>query len=244
MKVRNFLFIVATFFLCGMANSQTLSQDTLAESSPIKRIGVYVLPYYQSAKSPEGRPVVAVSNKFGAQLSSNQRQDILTVRDAIQANPQLITPMTLMVLAIRLYDVGLRDDAVFWFYAAKNRYSVMARVLDVKNPQLAQVEDSIRNFAILAGPFFNSYAFCDLSKQRAASASAIAWVEQNPYEAIFISQLPALPGDRAVNMKEGIAEIKLRAEKEQQYFDDPSNLATFNKTRNERHVAEQFCWKS
>ena len=30
--------------------------------------------------------------------------------------------MTMMVLAIRLYDVGLRDDAVFWFYAAKDRY--------------------------------------------------------------------------------------------------------------------------
>ena len=38
-----------------------------------------------------------------------------------------LTPMTIMVLAIRLYDVGLRDDAVFWFYAAKNRFATARR---------------------------------------------------------------------------------------------------------------------
>ena len=45
--------------------------------------------------------------------------------------------MTMMVLSIRLYDVGLRDDAVFWFYVAKDRYIVLSEVLNVKAPQLA-----------------------------------------------------------------------------------------------------------
>ena len=36
-----------------------------------------------------------------------------------------------MVLAIRFYDVGLRDDAVFWFYAAKDRYLTLDEVVDV-----------------------------------------------------------------------------------------------------------------
>ena len=54
-------------------------------------------------------------------LSSSRREDILATRDLIVAAPKLVTPMTLMVLAIRLYDVGLRDDAVFWFYAAKDQ---------------------------------------------------------------------------------------------------------------------------
>ena len=39
--------------------------------------------------------------------------------------------MTMMVLAIRLYDVGLRDDAVFWFYVARARYITLEDVLDV-----------------------------------------------------------------------------------------------------------------
>ena len=43
--------------------------------------------------------------------------------------------MTLMVLAIRLYDVGgCRDDAVFWFYAAENRYLTLE---DVRGRQRA-----------------------------------------------------------------------------------------------------------
>ena len=52
-----------------------------------------------------------------------------------RAKPKLVTPMTMMVLAIRFYDVGLRDDAVFWFYVAKDRYIVMSEVLDVKTPK-------------------------------------------------------------------------------------------------------------
>jgi hypothetical protein len=43
----------------------------------------------------------------------------------IVAKPQVVTPMTMMVLAIRLYDVGLRDDAVFWFYASKDRFQTL-----------------------------------------------------------------------------------------------------------------------
>ena len=52
--------------------------------------------------------------------------------------------MTMMVLAIRLYDVGLRDDAVFWFYVAKDRTIVLSDVLNVKTPQLAQADDERR----------------------------------------------------------------------------------------------------
>lgn len=212
------------------------------ETKPVKYIGVYISPYYQSAQSPEGHPIVAVSKDFDKQLASNKREDILAVRDAIQAKPQLVTPMTLMVLAIRLYDVGLRDDAVFWFYAAKNRYFAMSGVLDVKSPALAQLEDTVKNFAVLAGPFINSYAFCDSSKQRETSLKSIAWVEQNPYEAMFMEQLPAMPGDRVENLKKSIADIKARAQKEALFFDDPKNQEAFIRKRKDAHVPEQFCW--
>lgn len=37
------------------------------------------------------------------------------MRDLILVKPKTVTPMGKMVLAIRLYDVGLRDDAVFCF---------------------------------------------------------------------------------------------------------------------------------
>jgi hypothetical protein len=212
------------------------------DTKPVKQIDIYVTPYYVSATTLDGHPKVAVNTSFDTQLSSNKREDILAVRDAIQAQPKLITPMTLMVLAIRLYDVGLRDDAVFWFYVAKNRYISMTDVVDIQAPPLAGVDDAMGSFATLAGPFINSYAFCNVAKQHEAAVKSIGWVEQHPYEALFWEKLPALPGDRTQNLQKSIQTLKGNAQKEQAYFADPKNLQDFNKTRQENHVPEQYCW--
>src|SRR5215831_18730631 len=190
-------------------------------AEPVRSVAIYVQPFYQSAKTPSERPRVSVGAQFNDLLSSNRREDIVAARDRILAAPKLVTPMTMMVLAIRLYDVGLRDDAVFWFYAAKDRYIVLSEVLDVKTPQLAAADDAVRNFATLAGPVINGYAFCDLAKQKSAHAKAVEWVEANPYQVMFRSDVAALPGDRAENLKRAIASAKERAAKESAYFDNP-----------------------
>ena len=239
---RSRLLLIALLLAAGAAAvAQPPSRDT-AITKPVKQIDIYVTPYYESAKTVDGHPTVAVATAFDTQLSSNKREDILAVRDAIQAQSKLITPMTLMALAIRLYDVGLRDDAVFWFYVAKDRYLTMAAVLDIKTASLAQAAEAIDAFSSLAGPFINGYAFCNLAKQRDEKLKAIAWVEQHPYEAAFMEKLPALPGDRAQNLQKSIESLKESAQKEQQYLADPKNLEDFNNDRKENHVAEQFCW--
>jgi hypothetical protein len=226
------------------AAARAPSRDTQTSTKPVKQIDIYVTPYYESAKTLDSHPTVAVATAFDTQLSSNKREDILAVRDAIQAQSKLITPMTLMVLAIRLYDVGLRDDAVFWFYVAKDRYLTMADVLDMKTASLAPVDDAIGAFATLAGPSINGYAFCNLAKQRDEKVKSIAWIEEHPYEAVFMEKLPALPGDRTQNLRKSIESLRENAQKERQYFDDPKNLEDFNKSRKENHVAEQFCWRN
>ena len=150
--------------------------------------------------------------------------------------------MTLMALAIRLYDIGLRDDAVFWFYAAKDRYLTLAGVADVRAPQLAQVEDAVRNFSVLAGPVINGYAFCDVANQRQIRARALQWVIENPYQAIFMPQVTALPGDRDANLRNAVAEIKANAAKERDYLDKPANVAQLTQTRRENGMDQKFCW--
>jgi hypothetical protein len=234
------MIMLAAAACAGAAATQAPSRD--ADTKPVKQIDIYVTPYYVSAKTLDGHPSVAVATMFDTQLSSNKREDILAVRDAIQAQSKLITPMTLMVLAIRLYDVGLRDDAVFWFYVAKNRYLTMADVVDMKAPSLAAVNGAMDAFHTLAGPFINSYAFCNLAKQLDAEVKSIAWTEQHPYEAVFMEKLPALPGDRAQNLQKSIQSLKGNVQKERQYFADPKTLEDFNKTRTENHVPEQYCW--
>jgi hypothetical protein len=155
----------------------------------------------------------------------------------------LVTPMTLMVLAIRFYDVGLRDEAVFWFYAAKDRYIVMSEVLDVKTQLLAQADDAMRSFSTLVGPVINGYAFCDLAKQKELHAKAVDWVENNPYDVMFMAKAPALPGDHAANAKRAVANAKERAAKERAYFDDAKNVETFSASRKKNEMDAKFCWK-
>ena len=212
-------------------------------AEPVRHVPIYVEPFYRSAPTPDGQPRVAVGKQFNALLASNRREDILAARDLIVGVPKLITPMTLMVLAIRFYEVGLRDDAVFWFYVAKDRYIVMSEVLDVNTPQLAQADDAVRSFATLAGPVINGYAFCDLAKQRELHAKAVEWVENNPYEVMFMAQAPALPGDRAENHKRALAHAKERAAQERAYFADAKTVEAFYATRKRNEADAKFCWK-
>lgn len=209
----------------------------------VDQIPVFVQPYYEAASSPRGRPQVAVGRDFDELLSSNRRSDITSARGMIEANPDMITPMTFMVLAIRLYDVGLRDEAVFWFYVAKDRFQTLADVLVVESPALAQPAQAVVAFNSLAGPFINGYAFCDLDNQRQLRREALEWVEHTPYQALFMSQLPARPGDRGANLRRSIAEIRKAVEEEERYLADPGNLAEFRRIRAENRADEIFCLK-
>jgi hypothetical protein len=209
-------------------------------AEPVKRIDVYVQPYYQAGSPPR----IAVGTQYDALLASTRASDVARARDEIANNNAMLTPMTLMVLAIRLYDVGLRDDSVFWFYAAKNRFATLATVADIKSPQLAQVEDAVRNFALLAGPVINGYAFCDVANQQKLAAKALQWTIDNPYQALFLPQVPAMPGDRAKNLDKAIAELKVAAGKERDYLRQPANVENLKRQRRENGADEKYCWTS
>ena len=210
-------------------------------AEPVRHIGIYVEPFYEAAATPNGNPHVAVGGPFDALLASNRREDILTARDLIVRDPKVVTPMTLMVLAIRFYDIGLRDDAVFWFYVAKDRYVVMSEVLDKQ--YLSQANDAIRSFATLAGPVINGYAFCDLAKQSELHANAVDWVEKNPYQLMFTEAFPALPGNRSENARRAVAHARERAAKERAYFADTKNAQAFYAVRKANDADVKFCWK-
>jgi len=213
-------------------------------AEPVRHIAIYVQPYYESAATSGGAPRVAVGKQFDALLGSNRRQDIVAARDAIRARPELVTPMTLMVLAIRLYDVGLRDESVFWFYVAKDRFVTLAEVLDMRASSLAQVEQATRDFATLAGPVINGYAFCDVAKQQQAQQKALAWVEANPYQALFIPKLPARPGDRRANLGRALEMLRAGIDKERRHLEQPDNLKTLAEARRKNGADAKYCWQS
>lgn len=211
--------------------------------APVRSIDVYVQPYYEAARQPGTAPRVSVAKAWDAQLASQRQEDIARVRDAIRADNAMITPMTLMVLAIRLYDTGQRDDAVFWFYAAKYRYATLAEVADVRSPALAQVEDAVRSFALLAGPVINGYAFCDVQRQQRQNRAAAQWVAANPYRALMLPQIPARPGDRAENLARAIAKIDEAVRNEQEKLARPTELAALATARRDNGAEAKYCWR-
>lgn len=226
--------------LVSLALALAAASATAAE--PVRRIGVYVLPYYAAAADDGGRPQVAVGKAFDERLASQDPAVIAEVEKSIRAAPELVTPMTLMVLAIRLYDVGLRDEAVFWFYAAKDRYATLAAVLDMSHPALAQVAQATRDFAVTAGPDLNGYAFCDLGRQARQRQAALDWVAANPYRALFIDALPARPGDRQAHLEAALADLRTQAARERDALATPELHARVAATREANQMQDKYCW--
>jgi len=215
--------------------------ETLIAAEPVKRILIFVEPFY-SARTPNEAPKVGTGRPHADLLASHKREDIIAARNMIVAQPQTVTPMTMMVLAIRLYDVGLRDDAVFWFYASKDRFQTLTEVAVPNAPQLEIAATAMRDFNALAGPIINGYAFCHLAVQQATRTKAIAWVEANPYEAVFNERVPARTTNRLDALAGAINIVKANAVKERAYFDDPRNASQFAAARKKNEADAKYCW--
>jgi hypothetical protein len=233
---------VTTRFALLLLTLALLTAAARAEDVRVKRVAIYVEPYYASSREPDDTPRVNVYKALDRLLASNDAQDIARARDLVKADNENVTPMTLMVLAIRLYDVGLRDDAVFWYYAARNRMITTMRVADMK--ALADVERAMRDFVALAGPVINGYAFCDIDKQKAIARSAAKWTVDHPYMALLEPKVPALAGDRKENMRKAFNEVMESTAKEQAWLDSMANVDDLKKRRRESGADEKYCWKT
>ena len=222
----------------------TLCAPAHGADERVKRIAIYVEPYYAASHEAEGTPRVEVASKYDRLLASNNAEDVARARDLIAQEYDSITPMTMMVLAIRLYDVGLRDDAVFWFYAGKNRFATAMRVADMKARELGNAERATRDFIYLAGPVINGYAFCDIEKQKKIAKDALKWTIDHPYTALLNPEIPALPGDRRDNFRNAFNELMAGLAKEEAYLDAMPNVESIKKQRRENGADVKYCWRN
>jgi len=230
--------------LLGVAIAALASLAGVAHAAaPVKTIGVYVEPYYRSPAAPGEQRRVAVGKRYDALLASDRREDILAVRDMIKAEPKVVTPMVMMVLAVRLYDVGERDEALFWFYAAKDRMLILMEVAHPTSGQLAEAVEAVGSFSRLAGPTLNGYAFCDLKNQQALRVRALEWVAANPYEVMFMAQFNARGEDRTALAAAGLKLARDNAGKERGYFEDAVTREKFYATRKQNDAEDRFCWR-
>jgi len=133
---------------------------TQPEINP-SHIDVYVTPYYDSKG-----PAVKVG-RFSSGLASAKEDDFLTTIAEMKKDWDRLTFPEVYVGAIRLYDLGYRKEAVYWFYSAQYRGRQFGVLLDqskmgsIGSPgfELLHAQNA---FLQLVGPYINGYAFGDM----------------------------------------------------------------------------------
>jgi hypothetical protein len=123
-------------------------------------IDAYITPYYNS----KGLEVSV--GRFSSGLASKNEADFLATIAQMKKDWDRLTFPELYVAAIRLYDLGYRKEAVYWFYSAQYRGRQFGVLLDqskmgsIGSPgfELFHAQNA---FYQLVGTYINGYAFED-----------------------------------------------------------------------------------
>ena len=245
MRIRPALFLSALLAAPLLALAQAASAAASAPEAavpPVVQLGVDVPPYYVAGARFGLAPKVAVDPDYDKLLSSARREDIQRAVLAIAAKPELVKPETLIVLAMRLYDVGLRDDAVFWYYAGRDRFLTMEQVLDMRSLQLVRSTEVVETFIRAAGPAMDGYAYCSVAQQAEHEDRAIAWVAAHPYKILGYSELPGATEDRNAALVDAVNHLRDASRKKKALLDDPKTLGELMDARARNQAHERYCW--
>jgi hypothetical protein len=159
----------------------------LAQPMPI-----FVTPYYD-AKGP----VVNVG-KFSEGLKAVDREAIAKVVKQMQGERATLPVEAMYVAAIRLYDTGLRDESVSWFYLAQYRARLLMSVFDPgkvgsMGAPAFELRSALGSFQELAGTFINGYAGCSQKVWLAGIDAALADSKTLPRLATIYPRVALLP---------------------------------------------------
>jgi hypothetical protein len=121
-------------------------------------IRMYVTPYYDS----EGLQVNV--GKFSKELASMTKASAQKTQQSLKSAWGTLSPETMYVAAIRLYDLGLKDDSAYWFYSAQYRAILFRRLLDPAKigeigSKAFELQQAYAAFHQLAGEYINGYAW-------------------------------------------------------------------------------------
>lgn len=146
-------FVVLACALAGSAIAQVTGDPA--------RIEVYITPFYNS-KGP-----TAEASPFSTGLATkNEPEFVATIKRMKQSWNGLRFP-EVYVAAIRLYDLGFRNESIYWFYSAQYRGRLFASLVDrekmgsIGAPAFELVQ-AASAFQQLVGPYINGYAFGDV----------------------------------------------------------------------------------
>jgi hypothetical protein len=153
----------------------------------VSRIDVYVAPYYKS------QGTVINVGRFSSGLASTNEAEFVATITKMKTDWDKLSFPELYVGAIRLYDLGYRKEAIYWFYVAQYRGRQFGTLIDRTKMgtigdtgyELLQAQNA---FYQLVSPFVLGYAFGD-------TESLIKIVEKVKQECRRVPDLEAIyPG--------------------------------------------------
>lgn len=118
-------------------------------------MAIYVSPWYNSD------PLTIDVGAYNDELSSDDPQKMLETAEKIRTEIDQLPIQTLYVLSIRLYDLGQKEQALYWFYTARFRTRIFTEMLCEEGrvgDAAFETRQALAAFSKLAGTTFDRYA--------------------------------------------------------------------------------------
>ena len=155
MKMTKIYLLLSALFLCA-------SCGDVVPREKQNYIPIYVTPFYES------EPLGVNAGPYSERLMSNSRSQMLALSEEFKRDKDNIHIIPMAVLMVRLYDLGLKDEACYWYYTFQMRRNIVRSMLDnhwaeIGHPpfELTSAADSFKQ---LAGEWINGYSFGDPEK--------------------------------------------------------------------------------
>jgi hypothetical protein len=141
--------------IAGLAQENGKTETDVGRQMP-----VYITPFYES----EGLKITV--GEHSQTLANADAKSIREIAGALKKEKDKLRAEVMYVTAIRLYDLGHKDEAVYWFYTAQYRARLFTTLLD--NEKIGTIGDeafelkhAYNAFNQLAGIYINGYGFGD-----------------------------------------------------------------------------------
>lgn len=149
--------ILAAAVLIGAVNGVLGKRAQEGQS----RIPLYVTPFYSSD------PLAISVGEYSKELLRADSKMIGAIAADLWKRRNTLRAEVMYVLAIRLFDLGQKEEAVYWYYAAQFRSKVFEPILDkTKVGQIGseafELPHAYHAFDVLLHNFIHAYAFRDL----------------------------------------------------------------------------------
>ncbi|MCA9280390.1 MAG: ankyrin repeat domain-containing protein, partial [Phycisphaerales bacterium] len=191
----------------GDSHSPAEDESVAEAQSPAasSAMPIYITPYYNS----QG-PQINVG-RFSEELKDVTTETALDLAATMEAEWTTLPFETMFVMAIRLFDLSHKDEAVYWFYSAQFRARLLIAIMEpdsvggIGSPGF-ELQQAFAAFMQLSGEHINAYAFEDPVALRATLKSVMDEREIIPEFSTIYPRVELIEPDQWARQAEAVAE--------------------------------------